>query len=197
MAIDQSCVPDLFSPQIGGGTNCQVIFGPGTRDLTTYPTRSFYNNDDEQKIMPRLQLKNGTVVQVSDTGVADKTQIVFIHGLGSSENFYGAVIASLKDRRCVSFDTPGAARSPVPAKVQSFKTISEDVIALLDTLGIPRAVLVGHSMGGIIASQTAADFPERVEKLVLIGPVNPSVNPSPEASEVWTQRIKLVQNGTA
>ena len=43
---------------------------------------------------------------------------------------------------------------------------------LLDSLGIPRAIFVGSSYGGAVAATCALDYPDRVEKLVLVGTVN-------------------------
>jgi len=143
--------------------------------------------------MPLQQLKTGRAVHINNVpGEADGCPVLCIHGLGSSQNFYGAVIDELRrTRRCVAFDTPGSARSPPPSAAQSVKSISDDVVALMDSLGLQKVILVGHSMGAIIASQTAVDHPTRVEKLILIGPVHPSE----KASEVFSQRIRTVRNG--
>lgn len=53
-------------------------------------------------------------------------------------------------------------------------------------------MVVGHSMGGTIASYIAAEYPERVKGVVLIGPVNPD----PALADVFGKRIEVVKNGS-
>jgi len=92
--------------------------------------------------------------------------------------------------RCISIDTPGSGLSELGKTEQSTSTIAKDAIALLDTLEIQeKVVVVGHSMGGIIASQIAADCPDRVRGVVLIGPVNPD----PALADVFGKRIGVVR----
>jgi pimeloyl-ACP methyl ester carboxylesterase len=149
--------------------------------------------------MPLIQLKNGKIVHIRDVPSDDHgratTPFVCLHGLGSSQNFYDPLIPALrKTRRCVCMDTPGSARSPVPEPEQSIQSLSEDVISLLDTLGLEKVILVGHSLGGSTGCNVAAEFPERIEKLVLLGPVNP--NATAANAQIWTDRLKIVEKGT-
>jgi 2-hydroxy-6-oxonona-2,4-dienedioate hydrolase len=64
-------------------------------------------------------------------------------------------------------DLPGFAGSRDEPVAASIKELSRAQVALLDTLGIDKFHLLGHSMGGMVALQTALDHPARVEKLVL------------------------------
>ena len=54
-----------------------------------------------------------------------------------------------------------------------------------------KVVMVGHSMGGIVASYLAAEYPDRVKGVVLLGPVNPM----PALAEVFGTRIEVVKKG--
>jgi pimeloyl-ACP methyl ester carboxylesterase len=75
---------------------------------------------------------------------------------------------------------------------QSINSISSDVIALLDHLKVnEKVVIVGHSMGGIVASEIGASYPDRVRGVVLIGPVNPQ----PQMASAFEQRIEAVKKG--
>ena len=145
--------------------------------------------------MPYLELKNGKKVYIRDVPAEKdrgKAPFLFVHGLGSSETFYGSLIPSLSvDRRCVCLDTPGSARSPLPNSEQSVESVSDDVISLMDTLDIEKVVLVGHSMGGMIVCNIAAEHVKRVEALILLGPVHPTE----EGANTFKQRIKKIQKG--
>ncbi|KAJ5327072.1 Alpha/beta hydrolase fold-1 [Penicillium brevicompactum] len=100
---------------------------------------------------------------------------VFIHGLGSSQNYYYPVIPHLTEsHRCVTIDTYGAARSEYTNATITIPSIAEDVIGVLDTLQIPKAVAVGHSMGGLVVTELGARYPDRMLGLVAIGPTHPS-----------------------
>lgn len=119
---------------------------------------------------------------------------LFIHGLGSSSCFYSTIIPYLTSQtRCIALDTPGSGLSELGSKEQSIKTIAEDALALLDALNVKEeVVVVGHSMGGIVASVMAEMFKERVKGVVLLGPVNPAEG----LRDVFGKRVEVVKAGT-
>lgn len=130
----------------------------------------------------------------TDTPSTSSSQLttLFIHGLGSSSCFYSTIIPSLIPlTRCIALDTPGSGLSELGSKEQSIQTIVEDAIALLDSLGVKEVVVVGHSMGGIVASWLAAEFKQRVRGVVLLGPVQPAEG----LKEVFGKRIEIVKAG--
>ncbi|KAH7081576.1 Alpha/Beta hydrolase protein [Paraphoma chrysanthemicola] len=116
---------------------------------------------------------------------------ICMHGLGSSQDYYHATAQSLvaKGFRCIIFDNTGAGRSPYTFVEQSVQSLSDDIIGILDVLGIPKAVVVGHSMGGIVGAHLAAENSDRIVAAVLIGPVYPSANVAP----IFEKRIETVQ----
>lgn len=132
-----------------------------------------------------------TIDQNDDTPT--KVTALLIHGLGSSSCFYKSITPKLQETvRCVSMDTPGSGLSELGNGEQSIETIANDAIGLLDELTIKeKIVVVGHSMGGIVASQIAAQYPDRVSGVVLLGPVNPSS----KLTDAFEQRIKVVEKG--
>jgi len=107
----------------------------------------------------------------------DEPTLVLLHGFAASVFSWRKVMEPLSEAgMVVAFDRPGfgltarpmpgewAGESPYSPEAQADLTV-----ALLDELGIDRAVLVGHSAGGTIALLTALRYPERVEALVLEG----------------------------
>jgi pimeloyl-ACP methyl ester carboxylesterase len=71
----------------------------------------------------------------------------------------------------------------------------EDVLALLDALGVDRFALVGASYGGWVALQVAGAAPERVAGLVMIAPPAELVEPDPRLRERWAEEGRLVDAG--
>ncbi|KAM3084900.1 hypothetical protein ACMFMG_003345 [Clarireedia jacksonii] len=122
---------------------------------------------------------------------ASSITTLLIHGLGSSSCFYHSMLPEISRKStCVAIDTPGSGLSTLGVAQQTVSSIVDDAIALLDTLSVRSKILViGHSMGGIIASEIATKYPERVRGVVLLGPVNPS----PSITEVFDKRIAVVE----
>lgn len=114
----------------------------------------------------------GLRLHVRDTGKVDGQAVVLLHGFGASLHTWEAWAGMLEaEHRVVRFDLPGFGLTGAdPSGNYSDARSVAVVLALLDRLGIVRAVLVGNSMGGRIAWRFAAAHPERVEKLVLMAP---------------------------
>ena len=102
----------------------------------------------------------------------DAPAVVLLHGFGASLQTWDAWAEGLATtHRVIRIDLPGSGLSPPdPAHDYRDERSLQMLMALLDDLGLPRASLVGHSMGGRIAWTLAAQFPERVDKLVLVAP---------------------------
>ncbi len=114
----------------------------------------------------------GMRLDVRDEGPRDAPVVLLIHGFGSSLETWDAWVPSLAaTHRVVRFDLPGSGLSdPDPTGRYDDARTVDVVVALLDRLGIARATVVGHSLGGRIAWTFAAAHPERVERLVLMAP---------------------------
>jgi 3-oxoadipate enol-lactonase len=98
-----------------------------------------------------------------------KAPLIFLHGLmGSSENWKPQVDYFKDRRRVIVVDLRGHGQSDKPQGKYSIKQFSEDVFSFMKDLGIEKAVIAGHSMGGTIALRFALDHKEMVEKLILI-----------------------------
>jgi pimeloyl-ACP methyl ester carboxylesterase len=97
--------------------------------------------------------------------------VVLFHGIGASLYAWRHTLAPLASAgfRVIAFDNRGFGFSDKPAEGYDNASYVRLALALLDSLQLGDAVLVGHSMGGAIAAQVALEHPERVRGLVLIG----------------------------
>jgi pimeloyl-ACP methyl ester carboxylesterase len=102
----------------------------------------------------------------------DSLPIVLLHGTSASLHTWDAWTAALStDRRVVRFDLPGfGLTGPAPDDDYRISTYVDVVVAVLDSLGIARAVIAGNSLGGQIAAAVGRAAPERVAALVLVDP---------------------------
>jgi pimeloyl-ACP methyl ester carboxylesterase len=114
----------------------------------------------------------GVKLHVRDGGPKNAPAVLMLHGFGSSLHTWEPWAKDLsKDMRVIRIDLPGSGlSSPDPAGDYSDTHTIQLILALLDQLGIAKASVIGHSMGGRIAWTLAATHPEHVSKLVLISP---------------------------
>ena len=114
----------------------------------------------------------GWRLHVRDHGPRDAPAVILIHGFGASLQTWDAWAQDLgRTRRVIRFDLPGSGMSlPDPAADYTDARSIELVLALMDRLGVQRASIAGHSIGGRIAWAFASAHPERVDRLVLVAP---------------------------
>lgn len=117
----------------------------------------------------------------SATDVGGGLPLVMLHGGGpgasSWTNFGSALPGFAGDFRTILVDQPGFGASDKPAVEGNYYRFAADhVVALLDELGIGRVHLLGNSLGGGTAMRLALEHPERVGRLVLMGPGGLSLN---------------------
>jgi pimeloyl-ACP methyl ester carboxylesterase len=94
--------------------------------------------------------------------------IALLHSGGADLRDWQFIAPQLaQNYRVIAFDGRGAGKSPPLLEPANFV---EDLKNLLDRLQIERAILVGHSIGGQIATDFALAYPDRVSKLVLVAP---------------------------
>ena len=114
----------------------------------------------------------GVSVHVRDSGPRGAPTLILLHGMGASLHTWEPWARALEDSfRVIRFDLPGHGLTPPdPTGDYSDARSHEILAALMDSLGVERATLIGNSMGGRIAWSFAAEQPARVDKLVLISP---------------------------
>jgi len=109
---------------------------------------------------------NGININYSVWGQGDP--LIIIMGLGSAKIRWGFQLGPFrKYYRTITFDNRGVGKSDKPTGPYTTKMMADDVIGLMDHLGIEKAHIFGGSMGGMIAQELAINHPERVNKLVL------------------------------
>lgn len=114
----------------------------------------------------------GTRLHVRDSGPKDAPAVILLHGFGASLHTWEPWAAGLAPtHRVIRFDLPGSGLSPPdPGGDYTDARSRHLLLTLMDGLGLARASLVGHSIGGRIAWGFAAEHPERIDKLVLVAP---------------------------
>ena len=105
------------------------------------------------------------------------TPIVLIHGFASDASSWAALGAHLRHRPLIQIDLPGHGKS-LKSRVDSFADLVKRVRRAFDGLGVERAHLVGHSLGGAAGLALADTRPERLASLTLIAPagLGPDIN---------------------
>jgi non-heme chloroperoxidase len=117
-----------------------------------------------------VTLANGVRLHYAHQGPADGRAVVLLHGYSDSSFSFSRVMPLLPpELRVIAPDLRGHGHSARPATGYRIDDLAADVIAMMDTLEIPGAAIVGHSMGSFVAQAIAECAPHRVSKLVLLG----------------------------
>lgn len=110
---------------------------------------------------------NGTTINYTDSG-GDGPAIIFSHGFLMDHTMFDAQVAAFAaDYRCIAWDERGFGETQAQGPFTYWDSAA-DAIALLDHLGIDKAVFVGMSQGGFLSLRAALGAPERVRALVNI-----------------------------
>jgi 3-oxoadipate enol-lactonase/4-carboxymuconolactone decarboxylase len=131
----------------------------------------------------------------SDTASIDPAReactLVFINSLGSDFRIWDAVAEAMPGHcRTLRYDKRGHGLSDAPPAPYTMRDHTHDLAGLLDALKLQKVVLVGVSVGGMIAQDFAAAFPERVAGLVLCDTGLKIGTP-----ELWNERIAATETG--
>lgn len=99
----------------------------------------------------------------------DGPPLLALHGLASSAHWYDIVAPMLLDRyRLIAPDQRGHGQTTSAPSGYDWKTLSDDLAGLLDHVGLGEVAVMGHSWGGNVATNFAANFPDRVKRLIMI-----------------------------
>jgi pimeloyl-ACP methyl ester carboxylesterase len=124
-----------------------------------------------------------------------KPAVVFLHGAGFDRTAWRLQTRwfAHHGRSVLAIDFPAHGRSAGPA-LESISAMAEWTAALIEAAGLKNAALVGHSMGGLVAIETAARFPDKARALGLCGvaaemPVHPEMLESAKADTLKVQEL--------
>jgi 3-oxoadipate enol-lactonase len=121
----------------------------------------------------------------------DGLAIVFVHGLGATSNAWHAQRTTLsKNYRVIVYDRSGCGRSGRARDGYSVEAWTEELAGLMDHLVVPSAVVVGHSLGSMIAQRFAGQYPTRTEALILAGG---EAELGPEEKRALTERARSIE----
>src|SRR5271169_2561765 len=112
-------------------------------------------------------------MDVPPSGQPNGRVVVLLHGMNFGGFYFGGPIEALRNAgfRVVVPDQIGFGRSSKPIIPYNFNDMAANVKKLLASLGINRAAIVGHSMGGMLAARFSATNPDITERVVLYDPI--------------------------
>jgi pimeloyl-ACP methyl ester carboxylesterase len=111
----------------------------------------------------------GATVNYVDIGEGPGTPVLLVHGLaGHWQNWLENIPRIAQERRVLALDLPGHGLSDLPREKISIQGYGRTLDGFLEALGLDRVAVVGNSMGGFVSSELTIQFPQRVERLVLV-----------------------------
>ena len=123
--------------------------------------------------------------------------VLCLHGITAQHRAFNALAGQLAPSRpLVGVDLRGRGDSAKPASGYGLETHAGDVLRVIDHLGLERAAIAGHSMGGFVALETALSYPERVRAIVLLDGGWPRVETSSkEITEEQEREAAAIEEG--
>jgi aminoacrylate hydrolase len=107
---------------------------------------------------------------VEESGATDAPPLLLVAGLGGKGSFWNALVPALSRRfRTITHDHRGTGASTRSAIVYAAAQMADDLVRLMDALGLERAHLCGHSTGGAVGQHIALRHSDRLDRLVISG----------------------------
>ena len=147
----------------------------------------------ELPIVKTIQLSTGVEIQYVEQGAVSGTPVIFLHGFTDSWYSYEKVMMHLPPSvHAYALSQRGHGLSSKPQQGYKPEDFAADINAFMEELQIPSAVIVGHSMGSLIAQRFAIDYPGRTRGLVLVGAIA-SLKKNPALGE-FNKMIEQLQD---
>ena len=116
-----------------------------------------------------VRLASGLRLAYVELGNPRGEPLLLLHGFTDTSRSWSLVAPYLADYRLIIPDQRGHGAADAPQCCFSSSVYADDARQLLDVLGLDRVAVAGHSMGSMIAITMAAEYPERVSRIILIG----------------------------
>lgn len=140
--------------------------------------------------MPKATIGDITV-NYDISGASDAPPVILHHPLATNLSIWDELTAALGPHyRVIRFDARGHGASDAPTGAYDFAQLSNDVIHLMDHLGIEKARFLGLSMGGFVGQHLGVRHGDRFHSLCLVSTASAS---PPEARPIWDERIRLAR----
>lgn len=144
------------------------VYGPDLEGFDyPYPVQTLPMTSQRQTLQMAF-------MDVAPTANANGRIVVLLHGKNFCAATWGATIKVLSDAgyRVIAPDQIGFCKSSKPETYQySFAQLAKNTADLLAARGISRAIIIGHSMGGMLAARFSLQYPDMVERLVMVNPL--------------------------
>lgn len=115
-----------------------------------------------------ILLSTGVTLQYVESGKEGKTPIILLHGYTDSWRSFEKVIPKFStDYYVVALTHRGHGNSSKPTAGYEMRNFASDVAAFITEKKLPKCIIVGHSLGGLIAQQVAISFPQHTQAIVL------------------------------
>ncbi|WP_043697865.1 acetoin dehydrogenase dihydrolipoyllysine-residue acetyltransferase subunit [Tepidimonas taiwanensis] len=136
--------------------------------IASYVVPAAAEGEDEQPAFAWVEV-GGIRVRHARRGPEAGTPVLFIHGFGGDlGNWLFNLDAIAETLPVIALDLPGHGQSDPKLPGTTLTDLAGFVARFLDAIGVPRAHVVGHSMGGAIAARLALEAPQRVASLMLV-----------------------------
>jgi pimeloyl-ACP methyl ester carboxylesterase len=136
-----------------------------------------------------VRLANGVTLAYVELGDPKGEPLLLLHGYTDTSRSWTQVAPYLLRHRLLIPDQRGHGGSDAPACCYSASVFAEDARLFLDAMKVDRAAVAGHSLGSMVAMALAAEHPERVTKLALIG--STALVPVRRGDWLWTNAHAL------
>lgn len=137
----------------------------------------------------RVVLPNGVRLAYVELGNPAGRPLLLLHGYTDSSRVWTILAPWLAGHRILIPDQRGHGASSAPRCCYGSSDFAEDARLFLDAMHVERAAVVGHSMGSMVAQTLAAEYPERVTRIVLIG--STALAPVTRGNWMWTNIMGL------
>jgi non-heme chloroperoxidase len=139
-----------------------------------------------------VELPNRVTLPYAEQGDPAGVPVLLLHGFTDSWRSFELVLPHLRDSiHAIAMTQRGHGDASRPATGYRIRDFAADLAAFMDALRLDAAVVVGDSMGGVVAQRFAIDHPERALGLVLIGsPV--TLRGKPRVLELWNSTISVL-----